>query len=75
MSDLNGQTKQADLLEIHESMINGQRKQAVRFINDYIPADFFPDYRNYLDRVCEDINNKHLYYTDAVISYFRITDK
>jgi len=60
------------ILEIHESLINGQKKQMVEQINEYGYDNFWEDYKKYLmagwssdDKVLE-------YFTDATISYFKI---
>ena len=34
--------------EIHNSLVNGQRKQMVRYIDEYGLYDFWEDYKNYL---------------------------
>lgn len=47
-----------DLITIHESHVNGQRRQMVNQINEYSLYDFWTDYKNF---------------SDAVISYHRIT--
>ncbi len=56
--------------EIHESLINGQRRQMVKQITSYGLYDFFSDYLEYL----EEFDNRKVldYFSDAVISYFRI---
>lgn len=54
--------------EIYESVINGQIKQAIEQIDEYGTYDFFADYLRY-------INEHHLnigFFTDCVISYFKI---
>ncbi len=60
--------------EIHESFINGQRKQAVRQIQEYGLYDFFADYKDYLNSF-SDAEQAYSDFSDAVISYFRITER
>jgi hypothetical protein len=62
---------QEDLEQIHESLVNGQRKQMVEQIREYGLYDFWEDYKNYLDNICANIG----YFTDACISYHHITIK
>ena len=59
---------------IHESLINGNRKQMVEQINEEILYDFWADYRDYLELTYESVESRLTYYQDAVISYFRITN-
>lgn len=56
---------------IHESLVNGQRRQMVEQIDDYGVYDFWAEYQNYLSDLY-DINGAFDYFTDAVRSYFRI---
>jgi hypothetical protein len=63
------------IIEIHESMENGQRKQAVEQMQDYLMYDFFADYANYLTTLYEDAETREQYIIDAASSYFRITNK
>lgn len=59
------------LEEIHESLVNGQRKQMVSQIEEYGVYDFFGEYDQYL----RDIYGPQTalnYFGDSVISYFRI---
>ena len=54
--------------EIHESMINGQKRQAVELIDEYGTYDFFEDYLSYIN----DIHANIAWFTDCVIAYFKI---
>lgn len=56
---------------IHESLINGQRKQMVEQINEYGLHDVFADYLNYLNEIGANIG----FFTDCVIAYHRITNR
>ena len=62
-----------DIHTIHESLVNGQRKQMVDQINEYGLYDFWNDYKNYLFEVCVDRAVDYKYFSDAAISYHRIT--
>lgn len=60
--------------EIHESLVNGQRKQMTELINDYTLYDFWEDYKEYLKNLYG-IEAAFEYFTDATISYHRITNR
>lgn len=64
--------KQKQIEAIHESLVNGQRKQMVEQIDEYGVYDFWYDYRNYLCMLCETLGLVFDYFTDAAISYHRI---
>ena len=64
-------TKQEQLQEIHNSMINGQRRQAVNQIDGYDLYNFFSDYDEYLKGFYSK-DQRFNRFKDAVISYFRI---
>ena len=57
---------------IHNSLINGQRRQMVKQIDEYGLYDFWEDYSKYLDGLYVDGESIKTYFQDAVISYFRI---
>ena len=58
---------------IHESLINGQRKLFVKQVDDYGLYDFWADYKEYLkDTYTRPETAIARYFTDATISYFRI---
>ena len=61
--------------EIHESLVNGQRRQMVEQINEYGNYDFWKDYSNYLKSTYEEIDACYQYFEDATISYNRITGR
>jgi len=65
--------KYDQLQEVHESMVNGQRHQAVKEMKSYGLYDFFADYKRYLheDIMCS-ISNELEFFADAVVSYHRI---
>ena len=58
--------------EIHESLVNGQRRQMVEQIKKYGEYDFFSDYKNWMWENEFDTIEYCDYFTDCVISYFRI---
>ena len=60
---------------IHESLVNGQRQQMVKQIKEYGLYDFWDDYNKYLMGLYYDMGSVHTYFTDATISYFRITNR
>ncbi len=61
---------------IHESLVNGQRKQMVDQIDRYGNYDFWADYSEYLKGLCITNYNSAFYWlADAVKSYFRIKNR
>jgi hypothetical protein len=58
---------------IHESLVNGQRRQMVEQIKEYGLYDFFSDYRDYLKDLYA--GGGFDYFADATISYHRITNR
>jgi hypothetical protein len=75
-------TKQEQLQKIHDSFVNGQKRQAVGWIKEYGLYDFFSDYKEFLKDICPDTCNyqdmvisSFEYFTDATISYMRITNR
>lgn len=61
--------------EIHESLVNGQRKQMVEQIDEYGVYDFWKDYKEYLDDLYVKFEAGYDYFTDATISYFHIKNR
>ena len=60
--------------EIHGSLVNGQRRQMVKQINQYGIIDFFPEYKAFLlDLYCE--HSAYGYFSDAVISYHKLSNR
>ena len=57
--------------EIHNSLLNGQRKQMAAQIKEYGLYDFWADYKAFLDHIGANIG----YFQDAVISYHRIENR
>ena len=55
---------------IHESLVNGQRKQFVDQVDEYGTYDFWEDYSDFLNASCT--LTPYMWFRDAVISYFRI---
>jgi len=64
--------KHKELQYIHESLINGQRRQMVQEIDRYGPSQFFADYIVHLNAKYVTAEARWNYYTDVVVSYFRI---
>jgi len=75
-SEFNGKkgakTMKPCLESIHESLVNGQRKQMANQIDQYGLYDFWFDYGHYLFETYSDLASRHAYFRDAVISYHRI---
>ena len=63
--------KRYEIEAIHESIVNGQRKQMVEQINEYGLYDFFAHYLSYINEIGANIG----FFTDCVISYHRITNR
>ena len=63
-----------NLHAIHESLLNGQRKQMVKQIEEYGLYDFWGDYKEFLVYV-GDKEQSYNFFTDATISYFRIKNR
>ena len=68
-----------DLDTIHDSLVNGQRKQMVKQIDDCVLYDFWNDYADYLKALyvdkSVDKSSAYDYFKDAVVSYFRIKNR
>lgn len=58
---------------IHESLVNGQRRQMVDQINEYGLYDFWSDYHEHLFNTYVDEHTRYEYFADVTISYHRIT--
>lgn len=67
--------KQTALLVIHESLVNGQRKQMADQIDEYGLYDFWLDYFDYLQTLYHHITDQYVYFRDAVISYHHIRNR
>ena len=67
-------TKQEQLEAIFNSLINGQRRQMVEQIDEYLPADFFPDFLDFLRESFYTASTLY-HFADATNSYFRIKSK
>ena len=64
------------LTEIHESLVNGQRKQMVEQIDVFGLYDFWAEYAGFLDaHFADDPATQLEYLTDAVVSYHRIKNR
>ena len=64
-----------DIETIHESLVNGQRRQMVDQINEYGLYDFWHDYSEYLDTLYTTESAAYEYLKDAIVSYHRITSR
>lgn len=65
--------KKKEMEGIHENLVNGKRQDMVKGIQEYGLYDFFSDYKVYLNDLYA--GGSYYYFSDAVISYFRITEK
>lgn len=63
------------LQSIHDSLVNGQRRQMVQQIDEYGLYDFWDNYADYLMELYVNPDSRWMYYTDAVISYHRIKNR
>ena len=63
------------IVEVHDSLINGQRRQMVNQIDEYGLYDFWKDYLEYLYGLYTQESVVLEYFSDAVISYHRIKNK
>ena len=61
--------------EIHNSLLNGQRRQLVEQIKEYGLYDFFADYQIYLLDTYETRQAQFEYFSDVTISFFRIENR
>jgi hypothetical protein len=68
-------TRQEQLEVIFNSLINGQRTQMVEQIDEYLPADFFPDLLDFLRELFPEAVSVLYYFADATNSYFRIKSR
>lgn len=68
-------TQHQQINAIHESMMNGQRKQAVKQMEEYSLYDFFSDYSTYLKALYVSAEAREEYLLDAANSYFRIKNR
>jgi hypothetical protein len=67
-------TSHEQLNDIHASLVNGQRQQMVKQIKKYGLYPFFEDYKDYLQELYTE-EQQYIYFADATISYFRITNR
>jgi len=63
-----------EIKTIHDSLVNGNRKQMVNQINEYGTYDFWEDYRDYLQDCFVECGDRLRWFQDATISYFRIKE-
>ena len=63
--------KEKEIETIHESLVNGNRVQMIKQIEEYGHYDFWSDYRRYLAGYYDSAHSLE-YFTDATIAYFRI---
>ena len=68
-------TKYNNLEEIHNSLVNGQRRQMVSQINEYGLYDFWTNYKAYLNELYATKESQLDYFSDCVVSYHRITNR
>lgn len=60
--------------DIHNSLLNGQRKQMVEQMEDYGMYDFFEDYADYLSSLYSPLDCFE-YLKDVASSYHRIKNR
>ena len=60
---------------IFSSLINGQRKQMVKQIDEYGLYNFWSDFLDYLKMDMIPASEQLSYYSDVVISYHRIKNR
>ena len=60
---------------IHESLVNGQRRQMVEQIDEYGVSEFHYEYGRYLMKLYEQERTWFEYYVDAAQSYHRIKNR
>ena len=60
---------------IHDSLVNGQRRQMVEQVDEYGTYDFWNDYSLYLDNLYEDCKSKYFYFHDSAVSYHHIKNR
>ena len=70
-------TKQKKITKIHNSLLDGQRKQMCDLIDEYGLYDFWSDYLTYLLEKDElsGYDESEGYFADATISYHRIRNR
>jgi hypothetical protein len=67
--------KSEQLENIHNNLINGNRRDCVKQIQEYGLYDFWSDYFAYLGELYFDKTVIAGYFSDMTISYFRITNR
>lgn len=60
---------------IHNNLVNGNRRDCVKMIEDYMLYEFWADYARYLKDNYADVKKQYEYFTDMTVSYFRITNR
>jgi len=60
-----------EIAVIHENILNGNRQDAVKLIDEY-GMDFFSDYARYLKDCYAYEHSEYTHFKDAVLSYFQI---
>ncbi len=66
---------QVQLQTIFESLVNGQRAQMAYQIDEYGVCDFWSDFKEFLSDHVINTKLEYNYFSDAVISYFRIENR
>ena len=64
-----------DIREVHDNLINGNRRDMVDNIDNYGLYDFWDDYGNFLAQLYIKPDDQYQYFRDATISYFRISER
>ena len=66
-------TEQLENIECN--LINGNRRDCVRMIDEYGLYDFWADYKEYLTNLYVNERDRYTQFTDMTISYFRIKNR
>lgn len=60
---------------IHELLINNEKRQMIKQIEEYGLYDFWSDYKCYLFELYDNSQAVNEFFGDATISYFRIKNR
>ena len=67
--------RQERIEKIHNNLVNGQRKDMVKLIDQECLYDFWAEYDEYLLNLYPNVESQHTYFLYAVISYHRIKSR
>ena len=63
------------IVDIHQSLVNGQRRQMADQIKVYGQYDFWADYADYLEGLYGSPAAQYAYFRDAAVSFNRIESR